>query len=82
MMTSASPGPLLRNCMGCGQTDDHPRHHAVQPDGSSAYFHLDCHARLDPPCEVCSRQVAGSSGATGSAMQAHIIRIHAGEGAA
>lgn len=82
MTQPAAPAAPLRTCMGCAQTDDHPKHHAVQRDGSSAYWHLDCHARLDPPCDVCARQTAGSKGATGSDMQAHIIRIHAGEGAA
>lgn len=69
----------LRTCMGCGQSDDHPKHHAVQADGGSAYWHMDCHSRVDPPCPSCTPQVAEAKGATGGDFRAHIIRIHAGE---
>lgn len=68
---------MNRTCMGCGQTDDHPKHDAVQRDGSSAHWHFDCHARVDPPCESCAWQAKDANGATGEAMQAHILRIHA-----
>lgn len=71
-----------RPCLGCGQTDNHPKHQAVQPDGSSAYWHLDCHSLVDPPCESCSWQVADAKGAKGTVLQQHIIRIHEGNDAA
>lgn len=66
----------LRTCVVCRQTDDHPRHDEIvqlAPELIVASFHLDCHALLDPPCESCTAQVAGSDGATGDAMRAHIV---------
>lgn len=65
-----------RVCVICRQTDDHPRHDEIlqlTPDLIVASFHLDCHALLDPPCESCAAQVAGSDGVTGAAMRAHIV---------
>lgn len=63
-------------CAICRQADDHPRHDEIlqlSPELIVASFHLDCHALLDPPCESCAGQVAGSNGVTGEAMRNHII---------
>ena len=58
-----------RNCLGCGQTDDHPRVLAINTDGSTSYWHHDCHARTtgDP----VSAAVA-ESGLTGDELREHI----------
>lgn len=65
---------LFRPCNGCGQTDDHPRHHHVTPDDRpDELFHLDCHAALG--CECCAAQVEGAEGKTGEAMRQHIVGL-------
>lgn len=62
-----------RTCIACGQTDDHPRH-SVQIDPERwADFHLDCHARMDPPCRECASRVEGADGKTGAQLLAHLL---------
>lgn len=65
---------MNRTCFVCGQADDHPMHHSVLPDGSSAYAHMDCHARQDPPCGPC-KAVTDSHGGTltGNELRQHIV---------
>lgn len=50
---------LQRLCIGCGQTDNHPRHVIVgqQP------WHMDCHV-LAADCEVCASQLAACDTST------------------
>ena len=60
---------MLRNCIGCGQVDDHPRHVVGLPDGSDVPWHHDCHARATG-CEVCA--AVAESGFTGDELRAHI----------
>ncbi len=65
----------VRTCVGCTQTDTHPRHDVIiqlAPELQVASFHLDCHA-LIAGCESCAQQVAGSNGVTGEAMRNHIV---------
>lgn len=66
----------VRTCIGCQQTDDHPKHQMVLPDWSSVYWHFDCHASADPPCaDVCAKQLKGlAKGSIGEDMRAHLIR--------
>jgi hypothetical protein len=61
------PNPF-RNCLGCGQVDDHPRH-IIDVGGTDTYWHHDCHARAtgDP----YSAAVA-ECGLTGDELRAHI----------
>lgn len=63
---------MNRNCIGCGQVDDHPRHVIVLGDGSDAPWHMDCHARSEPGCEVCASQISGANGATGDALRQYL----------
>lgn len=60
---------MLRTCIVCGQEDDHPRHVIALPDGNTALYHHDCHARLtgDP----VSKAVA-ECGLTGDELRKHI----------
>jgi hypothetical protein len=55
----------IRDCVGCGQTDDHPRHVHALPDGSTANFHMDCCAIIRR-CEVCKAQLDGVGGVEGN----------------
>jgi hypothetical protein len=54
----------VRVCVACTQSDDHPRHQVGLPDGSSAYFHFDCHSLLG--CEHCTDQLEGVGGVEGN----------------
>jgi hypothetical protein len=62
----------VRDCLACGQKDDHPRDHVVLPDGSSAYWHMDCHARMTG-CQTCQDTVDTAEGKTGDELRDHIV---------
>lgn len=64
---------LTRTCIGCTQTDDHPRHVVVLPDGSEVPWHMDCH-RLITGCDVCAAQTKGAKGLTGDALRGHLTK--------
>jgi hypothetical protein len=70
---------MLRNCIGCGQVDDHPRHVIALPDGSDAPWHHDCHARAtgDPVSEAIAE-----TGLKGDELREHIINNDPGAQAA
>lgn len=62
-------GKLMdRNCLGCGQVDDHPRH-VIDVGGTNTYWHHDCHHRATG-CEVCG--AVSAEGLTGDALREHI----------
>lgn len=61
---------MTRNCVACGQVDDHPRHILINSDYEDVPFHLDCHSRMG--CSVCSAQLEGADGLTGDALRAHL----------
>ena len=52
-------GLQQRLCIGCGQTDDHPRHVI----GKQAMWHMDCHV-LATDCATCKRQLAACDTST------------------
>jgi hypothetical protein len=60
----------MRTCIGCLQTDDHPRHVIDTGTGEDVTWHFDCHAAAG--CESCAQQSAGADG-TGEAMLAAIL---------
>jgi len=62
----------VRSCLACGQVDDHPRHVITLPDHSEVTYHMDCHARMNPPCEICTAQTETATGVTGDELRAHI----------
>ncbi len=66
----ADPAPM-RTCIGCTQTDDHPRHIVWMPGDVETTWHMDCHV-LATGCDVCERQLADAGGATGDALRAHL----------
>jgi hypothetical protein len=63
----------MRTCLGCGQTDDHPRHVVYLPDGNEVNWHMDCH-RIATGCEVCTSQTAGAEGVIGDELRAHLTK--------
>lgn len=66
----------VRNCVGCGQTDDHPRHVVDVGGGQELAWHMDCHSRVTPPCGVCTHQLLDVAvGTTGQALRDHLIAM-------
>lgn len=51
-----------RNCTGCGQVDDHPRHAIYTGDPATPWteWHKDCHANSG--CEVCKEELEAIQG--------------------
>lgn len=66
----------VRNCVGCGTRDDHPRHVVALPDGNDANWHMDCHV-LVADCPVCQGQLADVGGVKGNpkgdALREHLL---------
>ena len=65
---------ITSTCLGCGQSDDHPKHVlVVTADHESVAFHMDCHSRMSTPCDVCTEQTANAAGLTGDDLRNHLI---------
>lgn len=63
----------VHTCIGCAQSDDHPRHSIVAADGSLITWHLDCHA-IAGSCEICRAQLADApQGAKGDELRDYLI---------
>lgn len=66
----------VRTCIGCVQSDDHPRHVIATSDGASLGYHMDCHV-IATGCEVCKAQLEGVGGIEGNpkgdALRAHLL---------
>lgn len=62
-------GRPVRTCIGCMQSDDHPRHVIDVGDGEVTW-HFDCHAAAG--CESCA-PVAKKAKGTGEQMLATIL---------
>lgn len=62
---------MQRTCIGCTQTDDHPRHVISMPNEVEVNWHMDCHA-IATGCEVCQASVAGANGVIGDALREHL----------
>ena len=54
----------IRNCIGCGGKDDHPRHVMAVGDGN-VNWHMDCHV-LATNCDVCVAQLDDAGGVAGN----------------
>lgn len=61
-----------RPCIGCGQHDDGPRHQVALPDGSSVFWHLDCHVLSSVDCLECAATVESAQGKQNDDLRAHI----------
>lgn len=65
-----------RLCIGCGQTDNHPRHVIAgqQP------WHMDCHV-LATGCDVCTSQLAAcdtstaNDGVVGDELRTRLVAL-------
>lgn len=68
-------GRPMRTCIGCGQTDDHPRHVIDTGTTQDVTWHIDCHAVASPPCGSCAAQAAVATG-TGQQMLDAILAHH------
>jgi hypothetical protein len=58
------PSRPMRPCLGCGGEDQGPRDQVGLSDGSTAYWHLDCHVMLRncPVCEAILDTTPGGFG--------------------
>ena len=65
---------MMRTCIGCTQTDDHPRHVIGLSDGTEVTWHMDCHA-LATGCESCAAQKAGAEHLVGDEFRAHVLAL-------
>jgi hypothetical protein len=66
---------VKRPCVGCGNTDDHPRHviGLSMDTHDDVYWHVDCHANNG--CTVCKGVLEGMKpGLTGDDMRAHLTK--------
>ena len=72
----------MRTCIGCGQTDDHPRCIVQITATEDVTWHPDCHQIAAGDMD-CHPQCAGGAheGKTGLAMLQHIIDYHGTKGA-
>lgn len=65
----------IRTCIGCAQTDDHPRHVEATIAGD-VNWHLDCHA-IVTGCDSCHAQLDGVGGVEGNpkgeALREHLL---------
>jgi hypothetical protein len=64
---------MQRTCIGCGQTDDHPRHVIAVSDGSEVTWHFDCH-RIAVNCESCTAQTKGAEKLRGDKLREHLTK--------
>ncbi len=64
---------MQRTCIGCQQTDDHPRHVVALSDGSEVTWHMDCHATTG--CVPCAELNAGAEDLTGDEFRAHVLSL-------
>ena len=64
----------LRNCVGCGQSDTGPRDQEWLPDGSTAYWHPDCHV-LVKNCAICEA-VLDTAGGFGTHLKDDALLDH------
>lgn len=79
-----TPEPMpLSTCIGCGQTDDHPKHIDERGGGIEVRWHMDCHVISlgsggEPGhCDICTPRRVGADGLTGDTFRTHILTIGA-----
>ena len=65
---------MMRTCIGCTQTDDHPRHVIALGDGSEVNWHMDCHA-IATGCASCAAQKEGVEHLVGDEFREHVIGL-------
>lgn len=70
-------GRPMRTCIGCLQTDDHPRCIVDTGTGEDVTWHHDCHHAAIGPAD-CHRAVELAAGGTGEDMLAAILSHAAG----
>jgi hypothetical protein len=64
----------VRTCIGCGASDDHPRH-VIAVGDIEVTWHMDCH-HLATGCEVCAHQLADApKGAKGDKLRGHLVGL-------
>lgn len=64
---------LMRTCIGCTQTDDHPKD-IVDHGTFMVVWHLDCHV-ITVDCRSCKNRLADAKGAKGETLRAHLVSL-------
>lgn len=71
----------VRTCLGCGVADTDPKHQHSTGE-ASVFWHLDCHAAAEPPCQLCALVVSETPGAKGlrlaikgDKLRAHLVSL-------
>lgn len=71
------PSALMRTCIGCTQTDNHPKMVManVGTPGADIYWHHDCYVIARAPgWEDIAQAIDGANGATGHQLRLHMMR--------
>lgn len=66
------PANPYDTCLGCGQHDDHPKHHGFVGDGTWIAWHNDCHSRATG-CPECTAVVESAGEIKGDELRAHMV---------
>jgi hypothetical protein len=62
-------------CVGCSASDAPPKHLIALPGDQDVRWHMDCHSRAEPACQVCADQIAGvPAGTVGEDLRAHLTK--------
>lgn len=73
-------GAQMRTCIGCTQTDNHPKMIMASVGGTPGqaaeiYWHHDCYVLAKAPgWEEIHAAIAGAEGATGHGLRRHLMR--------
>ncbi len=63
----------VRTCIGCAQSDDHPRHVLATADGAAVTWHMDCHS-IATGCEICTAQISEAKDTKGDDLRKHLLK--------
>ena len=65
---------LMRVCVACTQSDDHPRHSMVLGDGAESPMHMDC-CVMTRNCGVCATQLADAGKVKGDQLREYLVSL-------
>jgi len=65
---------LIRTCIACTQTDDHPRHIIDLGNDVVSGMHLDCCVMVRN-CAVCETQLADAKDVKGDKLREHLVSL-------
>ncbi len=67
-------GAYRSTCIGCTQTDNHPKMQVGPINAPPVFWHHDCYVIAKAPgWEQVADSIAGANGATGHALRLHLM---------